>query len=457
MLQHRCRFSEAPRISAQSFADSDQHDQDDLLPVLETASLAPPEQSDASLEAGMPSEDGSGLCIDLHSAFVKRAISIARPPQSDSIASPARIVRGVMGQSGSFLSGDSGPIFANSLSDEGVCNRQLGLPTADSSRCQTEPAFCSAAQAGRIAAAHNYPTGCPQQRATLPASLEAPSQASWRSSFWAGPGRPPPDAHRTSSAAPSTALLQGSATEAASSSPSPDIPQALAYEVRERLRMGPSSFGASMAAASQHAPGFTSNAPISAAMAAYGRRTSSGRRDWELTTASGPYSGEHGDPGLTVPAVASIGPTSAGKKTASLGRPSSRPPVAATGCVGAAFTHADTREQAVRLTSAEVLELSDASSPSPHVLFGNLMEGSQGRSQGLEALASTAPALDQPPASPSADSDAEGDPMTAAARMEALDAAIDMLQDGMGSDIRHQGADHNVIGAAIEFLSICTD
>ncbi len=81
---------------------------------------------------------------------------------------------------------------------------------------------------------------------------------------------------------------------------------------------------------------------------------------------------------------------------------------------------------------------------------GILGESSQGRSQGLKALASTAPAVDQPPASPSADSDAEGDPMTAAARMQALDAAIDMLQDGMGSDIRHQGANHNVIGADIE-------
>lgn len=398
----------------------------------------------------MPSEDGSGLCIDLQSAFVKRAVSISRPLHSDSSASRARIVRSVTGQSASLLSGGLGPTFANSLSDGGVCNRQFGVPRADSSRCQTLPAFCSAAQAGRTAAALNHPTGCLQQRASLPAPLGAPSQASWRSSFWAGPGRPPPDAHRTSSAVPSTALLQGSASEAASSFPSRDIPQALAHEVGESLRIGPRSFGASMAAARQHAPESTSNAPISAAMAAYGRRTSSGRRDWELSTASGPYSAEHGDPGLTVPAAAPIGPMSTGKKTAPLGRPSSRLLVAATGCVGAAFAHADTREQALRLSSAAVLEPSDVSSPSPHVLIGDVMEGSQGRSQGLEALASTDPAVDQPPASPSADSVAEGDPMTAAARMQALDAAIDMLQDGMGSDIRHHGADHDVTGAAIE-------
>ena len=187
-------------------------------------------------------------------------------------------------------------------------------------------------------------------------------------------------------------------------------------------------------------------------MAAYSRRTSGGLRDWELCSVSGPDSGEHGDPGLAVPAVASTRPTSAGEKAAPLGCPSSWLPVAAPsakGSVGTIFAPADTREQAVRLSSAKVPKLRDASSPPPHILFGVVMEGSQGRSQCPEALGSAAPAVNQPPASPSTDSDAEGDPTTAAARMRALDAAIDMLQEDIGSDIRHQAAGHDVIGTAV--------
>ena len=176
----------------------------------------------------MPSEDGSGLCIDLHSAFVARAVSISRPPRSESIASPALIVSGVRGQSISFLPGGLEPILANAsqVSGEDVRSRQLGLPAADSGRRQPVPAFCSASVAGHTAAALSRATGGPQQRASLPASLGPPSQAAWRSSFWAGPGRPPPNADQTSSATPSTALLQGSASGVASSSPSPNTSRA---------------------------------------------------------------------------------------------------------------------------------------------------------------------------------------------------------------------------------------